>query len=110
MIKNDKNNGRYDFRVVKTYDVVLDRATNNSSSTVYTLYECHYDQSGNITEMSVISDMTGYSRADATDFLLRVGAACLKPVLNKGGDEIEDGLVDTGQAVMRFIEGSEKIQ
>jgi hypothetical protein len=97
------NKGFYEYRVVRDHDILVDMATEGAGKTLYLLYECHYGAEGKITDMCLINDMTAYSRADATDFLLRMSAATLKPVLDTDGNVVEDSLIDPGRAVIDIL-------
>jgi len=102
-MKKHNINGSYDFRVVKCHDVAVDVATHGQSKALYVLHECHYDKRGKVVQTSIINDMTSYSRNDARDFLLRLSAAVLKPVIDKQGNVVEDSLIDPGRAILSYL-------
>lgn len=93
MINNNRMTSRYDYRVVKKQDTHLCKS-------IYVLCECHYDDNGKISTVSIVDDMTGYSRSDATEFLLRMSGATLRPVINESGAEVEPSLIDPGRAII----------
>lgn len=99
------NKGFYEYRVVRDHDILVDKAADGACKTLYMLYECHHGADGKITDMCLLNDMTAYSRADATDFLLRMSAATLKPVLDTDGNVVENSLIDPGRAVIDIMEG-----
>lgn len=104
-MSNKNSSGYYEYRVVRKHDVLVDKAADGACKTLYLLYECHHGADGKITDMCLLNDMTAYSRADATDFLLRVSAATLKPVIDEDGNVIEDSLIEPGRAVIDIMAG-----
>lgn len=102
MRQNYKHPSNYEFRVVKAKDILVDHASGGSCS-VYQLCELRKGINGK-QEITVLTDMTSYTRPEATDFLMQVSAAALKPVLDEDGNEIESSLINPGEAVQAYLQ------
>lgn len=90
---------RPDFRIVREMNPLVSPIVENRYKYTYSLYECHYNGKGDITSMFPVDEMRGYSRADATDFLLRMSAALLKPVVEIDGTVSEKELLPSTRAL-----------
>lgn len=92
-----------DFRIVREINELISPIVDGDMKFIYSLYECHYNEEGKVVSMFRVDEMSGYSKADAMDFLMRMSAATLKPIINIYGEEVDGSLMSTKKSILDAI-------